>query len=193
MPQLWVVAGPNGVGKTTLADRWLAPRIPVISPDTLAAGGNLKPIQAGRAAVGEQERLLAAGDSFALDTTLSGKRELALMRRAAAAGYEVNLIFVCVDNVALCQARVLERTESGGHTVPPKDVARRYGRSLAHLPLACALAERVFVLDNTEEKRRLLLSIERDRAKHLSGSLPPWAKEAIPPRFIRSCSHDLGR
>ena len=193
MPQLWIVAGPNGAGKTTLADRWLSPRIPVVSPDTLATGSGLNPIQAGRAAVAEQERLLAAGDSFALDTTLSGNRELALMKRAADAGYKVNLIFVCVENLALCQARILERTESGGHAVPPKDVARRYGRSLANLPSACLLAERVFVLDNTGEKRRLLLSIERDRVKHLSGHLPQWAKEAIPPRFIRSRSHDLAR
>ncbi len=72
MPQLWIVAGPNGAGKTTVADRWLSPRIPVISPDTLAVERNLSPNQAGRAAVAEQERLLAAGDSFALDTTLSG-------------------------------------------------------------------------------------------------------------------------
>lgn len=140
MPQLWIVAGPNGAGKTTVADRWLSPRIPVVSPDTFAAENGLSPIQAGRAAVAEQERLLAARESFALDTTLSGNRELALMTRAVDAGYKVNLIFVCVENLALCQARILERTDSGGHAVPPKDVARRYGRSLANLPSACVLA-----------------------------------------------------
>lgn len=37
MPQLWIVAGPNGAGKTTIVDRWLAPRIPVVSPDAIAA------------------------------------------------------------------------------------------------------------------------------------------------------------
>jgi predicted ABC-type ATPase len=193
MPQLWVVAGPNGAGKTTIADRWLSPRIPVVSPDALAAEGDLSPIRAGRAAVAQQERLLAGGNSFALDTTLSGNRELALIQRAADAGYKVNLIFVCVDSLALCQARILERTESGGHSVPPNDVVRRYGRSLANLRFACVLAERVFVLDNTGEKRRLLLSIEHGRVKHLSGNLPQWAKEAIPARYIRSRSRDPGQ
>lgn len=191
MPQLWIVAGPNGAGKTTVADRWLAPRIPVVSPDTLAAQRHLTPIQAGKAAVTEQERLLAAGESFVIDTTLSGNRELALMKRAAEVGYKVNLVFVCVESLALCQARILERTDSGGHAVPPQDVARRYTRSLANLPAACALAERVFVLDNTGEKRRLLLSVERGRVKHLSGNLPRWAKEAIPPRFAHAHTHDL--
>lgn len=191
MPQLWIVAGPNGAGKTTVADRWLAPRIPVVSPDTLAAQRNISPIQAGKAAVLEQERLLATSVSFALDTTLSGNRELALMKRATDAGYKVNLVFVCVESLALCQARILERTESGGHAVPPEDVARRYGRSLANLPAACVLSDRVFVLDNTGEKRRLLLSVERGSVKHLSGNLPRWATEAIPPRFTRSRSTDF--
>lgn len=179
MPQLWIIAGPNGAGKTTVADRWFAPRIPVVSPDTIAVQSGIGPIRAGRMAVFEQERLLAAGASFALDTTLSGKRERVLMKRATDAGYKVNLVFICVESLSLCQARILERTESGGHAVPFADVARRYGRSLANLPAALVLAERVFVLDNTGERRRLLLSVEQGRIKHLSGNLPVWAKAVV--------------
>ena len=193
MPQLWIVAGPNGAGKTTVADRWLAPRIPVVSPDAIAAQESVSPVQAGKTAIREQEQLLATGTSFGVDTTFSGNRELVLMQRAADAGYKVNLVFVCVESLALCQARILERIESGGHAVPPEDVARRYGRSLNNLTAAFVLAERVFVLDNTGEKRRLLLSVERGRVKHLSSHLPTWAKDAIPSRFVRSRSHDLER
>lgn len=168
MPQLWIIAGPNGAGKTTVADRWFAPRIPVVSPDTIAVQSGIGPIRAGRMAVFEQERLLAAGASFALDTTLSGKRERVLMKRATDAGYKVNLVFICVESLSLCQARILERTESGGHAVP-----------FANLPAALVLAERVFVLDNTGERRRLLLSVEQGRIKHLSGNLPVWAKAVV--------------
>ena len=114
MPQLWIVAGPNGVGKTTVADRWLSPRIPVVSPDTIAELDGASPVQAGKSAVREQKRLLTEGASFGVDTTFSGNRERALMKRAADAGYKVNLVFVCVESLALCQARILERVESGG-------------------------------------------------------------------------------
>lgn len=192
MPQLWLVAGPNGAGKTTIADRWLAPRIPVVSPDAIAVSRGLSPIQAGKAALTEEERLLAIGASFAVDTTLAGNRELALMRRAGGAGYKVNLVFVGVKDLALCQTRIHERVEGGGHAVPPADVARRYDRSIAHLRDAMALAERVFVLDNSGENRRLLLSIERGRIKHLSNRLPRWARAAIPSRFLQTQGLDLG-
>ena len=35
MPQLWVVAGPNGVGKSTLTRRYLAGRLPIVDPNVL--------------------------------------------------------------------------------------------------------------------------------------------------------------
>jgi predicted ABC-type ATPase len=120
MPQIWIVAGPNGAGKTTVTDRWFTPRIPVVSPDTLAFLQKLNPLQAGRAAIQLQERLLADRSSFSIDTTFSGKRELVLMRRAAAIGYKVNLVFICLETPALCQARVLERVGSGGMRYRPR-------------------------------------------------------------------------
>lgn len=102
------------------------------------------------------------------------------LARAASVDYKISLVFVCVDTLALCQARILERVDSGGHSVPPQDVARRYGRSLSNLTTAFNLTNRVFVLDNTGEKRRLLFSMENGRVKHLAGKLPLWAQEAIP-------------
>jgi predicted ABC-type ATPase len=134
MPQLWMIAGPNGAGKTTIADLWLASRMPVISPDNLAATQKISPIQAGRAAIREQKRLLSSRISFAVDTTFSGKRELDLIRRAISKGFKVNLIFVCVSGPDLCQARIEERVSSGGHDVPAKDVARRFEHLPAYSP-----------------------------------------------------------
>lgn len=86
---------------------------------------------------------------FAVDTTLSGRRELALMRRAADCGYKVNLVFVCLESPQLCQSRVAQRVAVGGHAVPPKEIARRYWRSVANLAEAMECAHRVLVLDNS--------------------------------------------
>lgn len=193
MQQLWIVGGPNGAGKTTLADYWLAPRIPVVSPDAIATARNVSPIQAGRAALLEQERLLKEGKSFALDTTFSGNRELALMKRASQAGYKVNLIFICVDAPGVCLSRILERVQIGGHDVPDEDALRRYGRSLSNLTSAFDLADRILVLDNSGERRRLVFSYEQGRVKHMSPNLPDWAKKAIPHDILQAYSKGLGR
>lgn len=192
MPHLWIVGGPNGAGKSTLADRWLAPRLPVVSPDAIAARDRVSAIEAARHAIDAQERFLNAGSDFAVDTTFSGQREIGIARRAAASGYRVGVIFVGVASPALCQARILQRVEQGGHAVPPEDVLRRYGRSLLNLAAAFEVAERVYVFDNTGERRRLVLSVKRGRVNRMAERLPAWAQAAIPPQFRRSRSQGLG-
>ncbi len=150
-------------------------------------------MQSARAAIREQEELMLSGRSFAIDTTCSGKRELAVMKRAREIGFKVNLLYVSVESLALCQARIKERVESGGHAVPPEDVARRFIRTLARLPDALTIAERAFVVDNTGEKRRLVFSIEHGRIKHLSHNLPDWVRQAIPTGRISTRDFSLER
>lgn len=186
MPQLWIVGGPNGAGKTTIADRWIAPLMPVVSPDSIAVQQNLSPVQAGRAAVLEQERLLRIRADFCLDTTFSGNRELALMRRAADADYEVNLIFVCVTSPYICLARITERVAAGGHAVPPEDVFRRYPRSIQNLQIALGLADNVMVFDNTAFQRRLVLTAQKGALRYQSTPLPSWLPNQGHEEFGRS-------
>lgn len=166
-PQLWVVAGPNGAGKSTLADRYLKDKLPVINPDNIARqinpaiGSDMSSVavQAGRTALQQQQEYLKQKASFAIETTLTGKRELRLMKEAKTQGYKVNLVFVGVDGPDMSTVRIATRVQSGGHHVTAKDVNRRYSRSMANLDDALKLADRGFVLDNSYSRRRLLLSL----------------------------------
>ncbi|WP_342234415.1 zeta toxin family protein [Ralstonia sp. OTU4908] len=186
-PQLWVVAGPNGAGKTTLTGQHFAGRVVVVNPDDIALrinphhnGSSAVMVQAGREAIKQREALLAQKASFAVETTLTGKGELDLMRRASAQGYKVNLFFVGLDNAQLSAGRVAQRVRSGGHPVPLDDIFRRFDRSLANLSVALPMADRAFVLDNSGLRRQLLLSVENGRVKHFTKQLPAWAQTAIP-------------
>jgi predicted ABC-type ATPase len=169
-PQLWIVAGPNGAGKTTLTGQHFAGRIPVVNPDDIARelsprhNGELGVLRrAGVAALKQRQTYLAAQMSFAVETTLTGKGELNLMRRAAARRYKINLFFVGLNNAQLSAGRVAERVRSGGHPVPLEDIFRRFDRSPANLSDAIQVADRAFVLDNSDVRRRLLLSVESGR------------------------------
>lgn len=182
-PQLWLVAGPNGSGKSTLTGRYLAHRLEVIDPDRIARGIDASGVgppaaalRAGREALRRQEDCLAAKRSFAMETTFSGNRELAFMRQAKAAGFKVNLIFICLESPTHSIARIAQRALAGEHHVPAADVIRRYHRSLANLPEGIATADRAWLLDNTGTRPRLVASLERDRAKGISQALPQWAR-----------------
>lgn len=142
--QIWVVAGPNGSGKTTFTRRFLTGKLPVVNPDDIAEQESVGSVSAGRLALRRQQALLHAQQSFAFETTLSGRHEIDLMRQAATRGYKVNLIFIALDTADLSIGRIMQRVLDGGHNVPTNDVKRRYSRSLANLPEALRLADRAF-------------------------------------------------
>jgi predicted ABC-type ATPase len=134
-PELYILAGANGSGKSTIS-KLLLPRkdLVFINPDDIAysicpSNPPSVKIQAGRQALEQMQTLLARNQSFAIETTLSGRAHLDLIQKAHAQGYFVSLVYSFVDSVEVCVARIASRVLSGGHHVPEEDVRRRYARS----------------------------------------------------------------
>ena len=133
-PVCFIIAGPNGAGKTTFAQEFLPQeaRCPLfVNADLIASG--LSPfapgetgIWAGRLVVEEIASHVRRRDSFAFETTLSGRRYAALIPGWQRIGYEVVLIFLWVPRVELAIERVRERVRQGGHDVPEEVIRRRY-------------------------------------------------------------------
>jgi predicted ABC-type ATPase len=71
--------------------------------------------------------------TFALETTLSGKTYLRFFRQARELGYEIELHYLWLSSPAQAIARVRQRVQQGGHHVPASDIRRRFRRSLQHL------------------------------------------------------------
>lgn len=130
--------------------------------------------RAGVIAVRERERLLGTGVSFAVETTLTGASALQLMRRARARNYKITLVFVGLGRVDLSASRVADRVGQGGHDVPLDAIARRFPASLANLAPALALADRAYLFDNSEERRRLVLKYEGGAVTWRADRLPSW-------------------
>lgn len=140
-PWCAIVAGPNGAGKTTFAMYYLPTVLGCrnfINADAIAAGlSPLAPeqerIAASRLFLQEIERYIDRRESFAFETTLSGRSYLRLIKRLQADGWQVALFYLWLPDVELSIARVKERVEHGGHHIPDEDVRRRYPRSIHNL------------------------------------------------------------
>ena len=135
MKRLYILAGANGSGKSTIS-RVLLPteRIVYVNPDDIAK--ELKPsdptaarIDAGKETLCRIDGLLVKGESFAIESTLSGNMYVKVLERAKSLGYETAIAYVFVDSPEICIARIAARVRSGGHFVPDEDVRRRYVRS----------------------------------------------------------------
>ncbi|HEY6348136.1 MAG TPA: zeta toxin family protein [Candidatus Angelobacter sp.] len=159
MPNIYIVAGPNGVGKTTFSREFL-PRYAIcknfINADLIAAG--LAPfspesvaIHAGRLVLEEIERLASQQIDFGLETTLSGRSYMGLIRRLKNRGYKIHIYFLWVPTDAITLSRVKERVLKGGHDVPEVDVRRRFGRSIENfLNHYRPLADSWILFDNSK-------------------------------------------
>lgn len=147
-PTLCILGGCNGAGKTTLA-RELLPRLGLmrfLNADEIARGlspldPSLSAFRAGRLVLEESRALITAKTSFAIESTLSGKTHIALIREAKARGYRILLHYIVIGSSAQAIERVALRVVLGGHHVPDDDVRRRFDRSRRHfledyLPLA---------------------------------------------------------
>ncbi len=199
-PQLWVIAGPNGAGKSTLVSDRLQGRLPFVNPDDIAR--RISPtdfdntqniLLAGRLAIEDRRQHLAARRSFAIETTLTGRSALELIHQAKARGYKVNLVFVGLDDLALSQARVALRVRAGGHSVPAEDLRRRFSRSVQNLQKAARQVDRLWVLDNSGERRRLVLSSVQNQARFLSRQVPGWVPPGIVDGLRQTTTRTLSR
>lgn len=138
-PTLWLIGGANGVGKTTFALARIAAVSGVrqfINLDLIARGlapldVDLARLRAGRVALGMARDLIAANESFSLESTLSGRAHFGLIAQARTAGMKIKLLYFFVAEVEECARRVARRVGEGGHDVPRADLERRYARSLA--------------------------------------------------------------
>jgi predicted ABC-type ATPase len=86
-PTLTIIAGANGAGKSTLTagNPGIFAAIPLLDPDALAntlrsSGTGISAISAGKEVLRLAKKHLQRGESFAVETTLSGKNYLQMMR-----------------------------------------------------------------------------------------------------------------
>ena len=132
-PRCIIIAGQNGAGKTTFARTFLmqdAQVINFINADLIATGlSPLLPERAARAAgrilLEELDRLTSAGESFALESALSGRTYVDAIKKWKKKGYRIEILFLKIDDPKVCVSRVAARVVQGGHDVPRVDIIRR--------------------------------------------------------------------
>ena len=164
-PNLYIISGCNGAGKTT-ASLTILPEIlncsEFVNADAIAAG--LSPfhpenvaIEAGKLMLKRIGFLIKSKKDFALETTLPSKNHFQTIKNAQEQGFEITLLFFWLNSVELAKERVKIRVSKGGHDIPPEVIARRYERGLENLDKYCVLCDDWFVYDNSNNLSELII------------------------------------
>jgi predicted ABC-type ATPase len=174
-PELWIIAGANGSGKSTAYSQAAieapAGSIWIINPDELSKriaehdGVPLNP-DANIAAVTRIETWLyasiAAHQTVGVETVLSTGKYRALVEAAHAEGFSVRLIYVFLQTADLNVARVRQRVAAGGHDVAEAAIRDRRRRSFEQLAWFFEHADHVGIYDNTGAEPRLVVAKAAD-------------------------------
>jgi predicted ABC-type ATPase len=177
---VYIIAGPNGSGKTTFAKKFLpdyAKCQNFVNADLIAQG--LSPfspraaaIKAGRLVLEQIRNLAEKNVDFAFETTLAGKSYIPFLKELKKKGYSINMFFLWVPNSELALSRIKDRVASGGHDVPAADVKRRFHRGLVNfLKLYKPLADTWLLFNNEDAIPRLIAREKSGKAEILDKGL----------------------
>lgn len=136
----------------------------IINPDLLAArirdveglalaAANLEAVRRIEAWL---EASIHAHQAVGVETVLSTDKYRRLVTTAKQLGFEVRLIYVCLDSPQRNVERVQLRVRKGGHAVPEDKIVERYARSLEQMPWFLERADQALLFDNSGATPRLI-------------------------------------
>ena len=140
MPQLYIITGSNGAGKSSIGGYFLPLYIrqncAVFDGDKLFMNKQREVWKSGITAIKEAKKIaiafvndtfntlvedaIASKNNFAYEGHFTNDATWDIPKKFKAHGYDIHLIFLGLKNTEISQIRVGERTKVGGHYVEPK-------------------------------------------------------------------------
>lgn len=185
MPTLYVIAGPNGIGKTTSCYDLVPANTPIINSDEIAKevrNAGLLSVNAQEYSNQEAIRLMEEQrnnrKSFAIETNLADIDTWKFLLEVQKTGYQIHILYMSTDSLEVLNNRIQERTRLGDHFVKPAVVEERYINGLKLLSHYFNRPDKLQLFDNSETTR-LIAEIDHGLIVHLTGSLPEWVKKYL--------------
>lgn len=191
-PELIIIAGPNGSGKTSITQKFLhhewAEGTTYINPDQIAKdmfgdwNNSESVLKAATYCSDLREQCLKGKKSFVFETVFSAQDKIDFVIRAKQAGFFIRIFFISTSNPAINASRIAKRVMKGGHDVPITKIISRYNKSIQNCKTVAPIIDRLYVYDNSiddVDARPLFRLSEGMLAKQYTEIIPDWAQNIL--------------
>ncbi|MBC6612484.1 hypothetical protein H8B15_16285 [Hymenobacter sp. BT507] len=173
VPTIYILAGPNGAGKTSLYE-FEAPNVPRLNGDSLYQQG-FTTYEVEVALRQQLDAWIEQKVSFVIETNAAGERDYKLFSSLKKERYRLELRYVGLESVAVCQQRISQRVLEGGHDVPPALVEQRYANGLSLLKQYYRIFDRLQLYDNTGIETQQVADLLPGTPLQQFEPVPVWA------------------
>lgn len=200
MPELYIITGSNGAGKSSIGPDYLPGSIRdlgVFDGDKLFVEKRkelwrtIKSHKECRNLAFEfvvqtfdnlVDTALAQNADFAYEGHFSNEATWDIPRRFLAAGYTLHLLFFGLRDTDLSKLRVIDRTNEGGHYVDPQTVEANFFGNLEKLDQHYGLFHSVRIIDTSDSEHRVLVVLNGAHPTLAIplGELPGWFCSNLP-------------
>jgi predicted ABC-type ATPase len=188
MPVLYILAGPNGTGKTTFYSTavkggFISPTLPFINVDQIAQslGGYTEEnyVRAPEMYRQKIKELLETKSDFMIESNLAESRDydwISLMKKN---GYSVVLYYLSTVDVEINIGRVKRRVSEGGHDIPESIIRTRFSQSHSYLKTKIREFDEVFLIENSTDLFEVQATVFKGKVAYKSDKAQTWIREAL--------------
>ena len=191
-PELIIIAGPNGSGKTTITTQFLhhewSEGILYINPDIIAQekfgdwNSTEAVLKAAQYCESLRENCLLEKRSFVFETVFSAKDKIDFILRAKAAVFLIRFFFIATSSPNINASRIANRVMEGGHDVAISKIISRYQKSIINCSLIAPIVDRLYVYDNSVDDAMATLQYRLSNGvlvKQYVNDIVEWAKRIL--------------
>ncbi len=206
MPDLYIITGSNGAGKSSVGPYFLPDQIKInyeiFDGDKLFMQKRKQVYKVKTPSLKEATKIatewihkeferrvrkaIKTKDHFIYEGHLPIEENWKTPERFKVAGYKINLIFLGLDNTSTSEFRVLERAKAGGHYVPPYEIERNYYGNLFQLNKHYSFIDYLEIYDTSATPGQKPLAIFKNGKVDWTlpvRELPEWFEMELPDLF----------
>ncbi len=202
MPELYIITGSNGAGKSSVGAYYLPVAIrekyTVFDGDKLYMLKQKKLWASGITAIKEAKKIalayvtetfdklvdeaLSLSETFVYEGHFTNDSTWDIPKKFKKHGYQVNMIFLGVNNPDISELRVIDRVKVGGHFVSRNVVEDNFFGNLEKLNKYFGILDNLDIIDTSETEHILLATFSKGEVIFCLplSKMPQWFSLQLP-------------